>query len=230
IQDDDALVANLLVDNADGAAHVQLVGVWTSSTAVPGFIGTNYLHDGNIGKGSKSATFVPTIGTSGSYEVFLRYTADTNRASNIPVDIIHAAGTTTVTVNQRSNAAQGVSLGVYNFLVGTAGRVTIRTTGTDGFVIADAIQLQARTSVTAIQLVSQVGNSQGSRPSDTAMNGLPRLSAAQSFSAVLTPTNSPPVEPADHYQQINLVSDLPWVAQVQDTNLVNGWGISFHPG
>jgi uncharacterized protein (TIGR03118 family) len=32
-----------------------------------------------------------------------------------------------------------------------------------------------------------------------------------------------------HYQQINLVSDLPGVAQVQDTNLVNGWGISFHP-
>jgi len=31
------------------------------------------------------------------------------------------------------------------------------------------------------------------------------------------------------YQQINLVSDLPGVAQVQDTNLVNGWGISYHP-
>src|SRR5262245_34695127 len=31
------------------------------------------------------------------------------------------------------------------------------------------------------------------------------------------------------YQQINLVSDLPGVAQVQDTNLVNAWGISYHP-
>ena len=31
------------------------------------------------------------------------------------------------------------------------------------------------------------------------------------------------------YQQINLVSDIAGVAQVQDTNLVNGWGISFHP-
>src|SRR5215468_3885100 len=30
------------------------------------------------------------------------------------------------------------------------------------------------------------------------------------------------------YRQINLVSDLPGVAQVQDTNLVNGWGISYH--
>jgi uncharacterized protein (TIGR03118 family) len=30
-----------------------------------------------------------------------------------------------------------------------------------------------------------------------------------------------------HYQQINLVSDISGVAQLQDTNLVNAWGISF---
>ncbi len=30
-----------------------------------------------------------------------------------------------------------------------------------------------------------------------------------------------------HYRQVNLVSDLPGVAQSQDTNLVNAWGISF---
>src|SRR5689334_50198 len=32
---------------------------------------------------------------------------------------------------------------------------------------------------------------------------------------------------ADRYRQANLVSDLPGVAQVQDTNLVNSWGITF---
>jgi uncharacterized protein (TIGR03118 family) len=32
---------------------------------------------------------------------------------------------------------------------------------------------------------------------------------------------------AQHYQQVNLVSDQPGVAMVQDTNLVNAWGISF---
>lgn len=31
------------------------------------------------------------------------------------------------------------------------------------------------------------------------------------------------------YQQVNLVSDLPGVAILQDTNLVNAWGISFGP-
>jgi len=32
---------------------------------------------------------------------------------------------------------------------------------------------------------------------------------------------------ADFYQQTNLVSDLPGVALLQDTNLVNAWGLSF---
>jgi uncharacterized protein (TIGR03118 family) len=36
-------------------------------------------------------------------------------------------------------------------------------------------------------------------------------------------------EATSRYQQINLVSDIAGVAQVQDTNLVNAWGISYHP-
>src|SRR5258706_4923375 len=31
----------------------------------------------------------------------------------------------------------------------------------------------------------------------------------------------------EHYIQINLVSDRPGVALLQDTNLVNAWGVSF---
>jgi uncharacterized protein (TIGR03118 family) len=37
-------------------------------------------------------------------------------------------------------------------------------------------------------------------------------------------------EKANHYVQNNLVSDLPGVALLQDTNLVNAWGMSFSPG
>src|SRR4051812_37686393 len=36
-------------------------------------------------------------------------------------------------------------------------------------------------------------------------------------------------EDETHYRQINLVSDISAVAQVQDTNLVNAWGISHSP-
>jgi uncharacterized protein (TIGR03118 family) len=39
-----------------------------------------------------------------------------------------------------------------------------------------------------------------------------------------------PTRTADRYRQVNLVSDLPGVALLQDTNLVNAWGISFSSG
>ncbi|MBL9135270.1 MAG: hypothetical protein JNK85_05355 [Verrucomicrobiales bacterium] len=142
IQDNDTPPADLLVDNSDGATQVELVGAWSTSSTAPGFWGANYLHDGNAAKGTKTATFIPTVGIAGNYEVFIWYTADANRASNVPIDIIHSAGTATVTLNQRLTGSQWVSLGTYNFAVGTAGRVRIRTTGTDGYVIADAIKLQ----------------------------------------------------------------------------------------
>ena len=52
--------------------------------------------------------------------VFLWWAAKDNRASNVPVDITHAGGTTTVTVNQRINGSQWVWLGTYAFEVETA--------------------------------------------------------------------------------------------------------------
>lgn len=145
LADDDSPAEDLLVDNADGPSQVELVGTWSAATTSPGFFGTDYVHDGNTGKGTKTATFIPTVGTAGSYEVFLWYTAGANRASNLPVDVLHAAGTTTVIVNQRINGSQWVSLGAFSFNAGTAGRVRLRTTGTDGYVIADAMKLQAST-------------------------------------------------------------------------------------
>src|SRR5438876_1079834 len=38
-----------------------------------------------------------------------------------------------------------------------------------------------------------------------------------------------PARADDQFQQVNLVSDLPGVAILQDTNLVNAWGTSFSP-
>src|SRR2546423_4149718 len=35
---------------------------------------------------------------------------------------------------------------------------------------------------------------------------------------------------AQHYQQTNLVSDVPGLAQVTDSNLVNSWGLIRGPG
>lgn len=126
---------DIIVDNNDAGASS--VGTWSASTTKSGYYGSDYQHDGNTSKGSKSFTFTPNL-TAETYEVFLRWTADTNRANNVPVDIIHAGGTTTVTVNQTANGGQWNSLGIYTFNGGSSEGVKIRTTGTTNYVIADA--------------------------------------------------------------------------------------------
>ena len=128
----------VIVDNT--SSGVTIVGAWTASTTTPGYYGSNYLNDGNSGKGTKSVQFTPNLPTAGLYQVFARWPAGTNRATNVPIDISSASGTTTVTVNQQLNNNVWVSLGTYSFTAGTAGSVTIRNTGTNGYVIADAVE------------------------------------------------------------------------------------------
>jgi hypothetical protein len=130
--------ASQILDNT--SAGVTITGSWTSTTGGTGpYYGSDALHDQNSGKGSKSVRFTPTISEAGTYEVFTRWTSHSNRASNVPIDIIHAGGTTTVTVNQQQNPGVWMSLGTYNFNTGTNGSVLIRTTNTNGYVIADAV-------------------------------------------------------------------------------------------
>lgn len=135
----DVTPAEVVMDDAD-ASGVTITGAWTSSTFDPNYYGTDYLHDGNTGKGAKSVTFTPTLPVAGSYEVFARWTAGSNRASNTPIAIAYVGGTANVQVDQRSNGGVWVSLGIYSFAAGTGGSVTIGTTGTTGYVIADAVR------------------------------------------------------------------------------------------
>ena len=130
----------VILDNA-AATGVLRVGTWTTSTAVPGYYGANFLHDGNSGKGTKTVKFTPTITASGSYNVYIHYTSDATRASNVPIDIVYNGGTEYISLDQRSGGGAWVLLGTYNFSAGTAGSVTVGNAGTTGFVIADAIRL-----------------------------------------------------------------------------------------
>jgi hypothetical protein len=133
----------VIVDNADSSG-VSLTGVWTASSATPGFHGGDYLHDGGVRDGSCSARFTPSLPDAGTYEVFLRWTAHANRASNVPVEIRLPGGSLQdVTVNQQVNGSQWVSVGSFSFAAGfspTEGSVTIRNNGVNGYVIADAVR------------------------------------------------------------------------------------------
>jgi hypothetical protein len=128
----------IVVDNR--SAGVTRAGVWVGSTAIGGYWGSDYEHDGSTGKGVNRLRFTPSLPAAGNWTVQVRWTADPNRAGNVPVDVVHSGGVTTRTVDQRTSGGQWVSLGTYRFPAGTAGSVLIRTEGTDGYVVADAVR------------------------------------------------------------------------------------------
>ncbi len=130
----------LVLDNA-AKTGVTLTGQWTVSTGVPGILGADHLHDGNTAKGLKSLRFTPALPAAGHYAVYLRWRSPhPTLASNVPVLITHAGGTTSVTVNQRAQGGKWVLLGTYSFPAGTRGWVGVKTAGTDGTVTMDAVQ------------------------------------------------------------------------------------------
>ncbi len=131
----------ILVDDHEA----KTTGAWSFSASTGSYVGNGYLHDGNEEKGKRSVRFAPRIEKSGTYELFIYYSANANRASNVPVVINSKDGEKTVTVNQKKPVREkGLSLGIYSFEAGHSGWVEIRTNGTNGHVIADAVLFVAK--------------------------------------------------------------------------------------
>jgi hypothetical protein len=82
--------AGVTLDNTNAAPAVSVVGDWTSSSHTAGYLGTNYLHEGNAGQGSKRVAFTPALSAPGTYAISLRWTDGANRASNTPVWVLSA--------------------------------------------------------------------------------------------------------------------------------------------
>jgi hypothetical protein len=122
-----------------------LSGAWTPASATKPFVGAGYQHDGDAGKGTKTARFAMTLPQAGHYEVRLAYTTNANRATNVPVAIEHSAGTANAVVNmQTPPTVNGLFSVVGEYDFGTSAAVVISTTGTNGHVIVDAVQLVAK--------------------------------------------------------------------------------------
>jgi alpha-L-rhamnosidase len=90
------------------------------------------------GDGSNTAIFRPNLPTGGRYKVFARWTSHPNRATNAPYTIHHAAGQTTVRVDQEQNGGKWMLLGEFDFPPGTGGHVVL-SNDADEFVVADAV-------------------------------------------------------------------------------------------
>ncbi len=119
------------------------VGAWVNSRSNPKFVGTSYLHDNNEGKGEKSVEFSFTPKENGKFKIGMSYTSYSNRASNVPVQISYEGAPKLIKVNQRVAIQAGkpfYELAVYDLEAGKPVTVTISNSGTDGYVIVDAIQ------------------------------------------------------------------------------------------
>ncbi|MDF3130443.1 sulfatase-like hydrolase/transferase [Kiritimatiellaeota bacterium B1221] len=126
-----------IIDN-NAATGVTFTGTWQVSTNSSQHYGSNYHHDQNSGQGSKSVSYALNVPSTQTYEIFMHWPADTNRATNCKVSIIHKNGTYETTVNQKTNGRTWVSLGNFALDAGT-GTLTLSNDDADGYVIADAV-------------------------------------------------------------------------------------------
>ena len=132
-------LAGIVVD--DEAAERK--GFDNVSSTVGPFVNDGYRHDGGKERGEQWARFRPELPKDGKYDVRLSYSPNPNRATNVPVTVVHADGKTTVKVNQQKAPTIDklfISLGTFRFEKGKEGYVEIGNKDVDGFVIIDAVQ------------------------------------------------------------------------------------------
>ncbi len=132
-------LAGIVLDDAaaerQGFDHV-------SRSASP-FVNEGYRHDGGTNRGQQWARYRPDLPKAGKYEVRLSYSPNPNRATNVPVTVVHADGKKTLKVNQKKGGTLDrafISLGTFRFERGTAGYVEISNRDANGHVIIDAVQ------------------------------------------------------------------------------------------
>ncbi|MEZ6111350.1 MAG: FAD-dependent oxidoreductase [Pirellulaceae bacterium] len=122
----------------DGRA--KLTGNWHASSSIKPFVEHGYLHDANENKGALSAEFTAEL-KPGRYEVRVAYSANNNRATNVPVRVRHADGESVVKLNQREKPEHHSLLAtVGEFGFDGPATVVISNDETDGHVILDAVQ------------------------------------------------------------------------------------------
>ena len=119
-------------------AAAQLAGPWSPSRSVPPYVGIGYVHNGAAGAGR--AVFAPPRPLAGRHRVRLYYSAHAMRTAAVTATVHHAAGATSVTIDQtrRTGSADqpaAADLGAFD----RPSRVVLDATGTTGHVTIDAV-------------------------------------------------------------------------------------------
>ena len=117
-------------------------GTWSHSSGFKPHVGDGYKHDEQRADGESIVVFRFSAPSRGRYELRMAYSAHETRATNVPVTIESGGRTTVFKVNQqvRMNAGE-VFRSIGQVELDGDCVITIKNSGTDGFVIVDALQL-----------------------------------------------------------------------------------------
>ena len=130
----------IVLDDTDAKRE----GEWTEGSIHGSqHIGTGYIHDANAEKGKLRLIWNVTIPEDGVYDVIFHFPPNPNRATNVPVEIAFSdrkLETTSAKVNEREKSG-AVSLGKFTLKRDTSMTITLSNKATDGFVVADGLQL-----------------------------------------------------------------------------------------
>ena len=117
--------------------NAAFVGTWPPFTNPVVYGGDAQYHE--AGSGANTATWTPLIFEAGYYNVYARWAAHTNRASDAPFTIHYDGGSETIDIDQRRYNGVWVLLGTYPFAAGTSGSVVL-SDDANGYLNADAIK------------------------------------------------------------------------------------------
>jgi hypothetical protein len=137
---DPSSFSGLVVDGDE----LSFEGDWVKSTSLRPFIGSSYYHDGNGGKGMRSACFPFQAPKDGLHEILVSYVASINRAGSVRYEMRDEKGLAKVVVDQRKKASTDElwhSLGSFVFVKGKKYDLKVFNEGTEGYVIVDAAHI-----------------------------------------------------------------------------------------
>ncbi len=130
----------VMVDNTT-TKQVTIGGTWTAASADAGFQGTNYHQHAQATTSTDSFTWLPVIGTDATtYRVYARWTANANRATNATYTVVHAGGSSAITVNQQQGGGEWNLLGTFNLAPKSNHLIRLSGQG-NGIVAADAVKI-----------------------------------------------------------------------------------------
>jgi hypothetical protein len=118
----------------DGDPGTSAVGYWPASGGAEPH-GGDSLYSKVAGA---SYSFELPLAAPGAFDVYVWWTEYPSRREDVPMDIVHAAGTSTVRVDQQADGGMWNLLGRWAF--GTSARIVVRSLG-GGTTCADAVRL-----------------------------------------------------------------------------------------